>query len=322
VVPTFGGFYIAWGVVTFDESVFGNRYLYVQDANGGLLITQPDRVSDRPFPVGRWVELGGYLSPTRSAPALAPIRSSLLGWAQLPSPTPLTGLGEPLIRNGQWTEVSGVVRSVTPRGTLMLAAERGLIPVWLPNLRPHDFPVDSALRLRGVLSLDVPESPMLLVPARRFVEVEPGSLREPFSLPLQSIAQLDAAATNGQSVHRVRVQGIVTYTNENSFFLQDDSGAVRVQTPQGHSVRTEQWVEVAGLRKPAASFAIWRNHFRPSGVAKLIAAAALRLNEPHRALQRHGGVKAQVLAQKLRGAAQVLELQADQRFRGRARRGS
>ena len=31
VIPTFGGFYIAWGAVTFDDRVFGNRYLYVQD---------------------------------------------------------------------------------------------------------------------------------------------------------------------------------------------------------------------------------------------------------------------------------------------------
>jgi signal transduction histidine kinase len=317
VVPTFGGFYIAWGVVTFDEKVFGNRYLYVQDANGGLLISQPDRVSDRPYPVGRWVELGGYLSPTRSGPALAPIRSSRLGWAQLPSPTPLTGLGDPLVRNGQWTEVSGVVRSVTSRGVLMLAAERGLIPVWLPDLRPEDFPVDSALRLRGVLSRDVQESPMVLVPARRFVEVESEPQREPFSLPLQRIGQLDGTAAEGQAVRRVRVKGMVTYTNENSFFLQDDSGAVRVQTPQGHSVRTDEWVEVAGFPETSGVVQhLEESVYRASAPgAGAIAAAALRLNEP--LTKRYSGelvrLKAQVLAQRQQGAAQVLDLQADHR---------
>jgi signal transduction histidine kinase len=317
VIPTFGGFYIAWGVVTFDDRVFGNRYLYVQDVNGGLLISQPDRVAGRPFQVGQWVELGGYLSPTRSAPALVPIRSSLLGSAHLPSPTPFIGLADSTFRSGQWTEVSGVVRSVNRRGTLALAAKRGLISVWLPDLRTNDFPVDSALRIRGVLSLDVPESPMVLVPSRRFVEVDEEWPREPFSLPLQAIAQLDAATTNALSVHRVRVHGIVTYTNENSFFLQDDSGAVRVQTHEAPAVRTEEWMEAAGFPEANGSFRFLADSVcrASGGGTSSITTATLLLNEP--LTSHYNGelvhVRANLLAQKTRGSAQILEMQAGQR---------
>jgi signal transduction histidine kinase len=317
VIPTFGGFYIAWGVVTFDDRVFGNRYLYVQDANGGLLISQPDRVQARPFQAGRWVELGGYLSPTRRAPALVPLRSTLLGWAHMPSPTPLIGLADSKFRSGQWTEVSGVVRSVNPRGTLVLATQGSFISVWMPDLRTNDFPVDSALRARGVLSLDVQESPMVLVPSRRFVEVDEESPREPFSLPLQAIAKLDAATTNALSLHRVRVQGIVTYTNENSFFLQDDSGAVRVQTHEAPAVHTEERVEAAGFPEASGSFrSLAESVCRASeGRTSSITAATLLLNE---ALTSHYNgelvrVRANLLAQKTRGAAQILEMQAGQR---------
>jgi signal transduction histidine kinase len=267
--------------------------------------------------VGQWVELGGYLSPARSAPALIPLRSSLLGWAHLPSPTPLIGPADSTFRSGQWTEVSGVVRSVTPRGTLVLAAKRGFISVWLPDLRTNDFPVDSALRVRGVLSLDVPEAPMVLVSSRRFVEVEDDSQGEPFSLPVRSIAQLDSAATNALSVHRVRVQGIVTYTNENSFFLQDDSGAVRVQTRVAPPVKIGQSVEAAGFPETGGSIRVLVESLcrASEGNRGSITPATLLLNEP--LASHYNGelvrVKANLLAQKMRGAAQVLELQAGQR---------
>ncbi len=85
--------------------------------------------------------------------------------------------------------------------------------------------INATVRLRGVMSLDTLPSPVLLVPSRSYVEiVEPPPFlsREPVA-----ITRLSESLTR-EWPHQERVAGMVTYRSESLFYLQDQSGAVKV----------------------------------------------------------------------------------------------
>ena len=100
---------------------------------------------------------------------------------------------------------------------------------------------------RGVLMLEMLDAPLLLVPSRDFVDVEEKAPEHPFAVPRSSIASLLSEGVGASWPHRVRVVGKVTFQDAESFFIQDDSGGIRVRTSGPPRVNVGETVDVLGF---------------------------------------------------------------------------
>ena len=225
------GFVSIRGVVTFNDRVAGKDFLFVQNDAAGFFISQNHHRFDQ-LQVGQWVEVGGALLPGGSTPNLNPVVATVLG--RRPIPKPMTQPVEiPVVasRNGQWTELEGVVHAINADGTLRLAGRRGNVSVWVGQLATDALVryVDAKLRVKGVLSIETADSPKLLVSSPEFIEVEEAPASDPFSIPTCETTEIITAATKGSWIHRVKVEGVVTYNHENSLFIQDDKAGLLVE---------------------------------------------------------------------------------------------
>jgi signal transduction histidine kinase len=314
-----GGFLSVRGIVTFNGRALGKDCFFIQDDAAGIYVSQADRQFGNQLQVGQWVELGGEVQPGRYAPSLHPMVATVLGWRPMPEPV-TEPVSDPVAtsRDGQWTELEGVVRSINPKGTLSLMGAKGPVAIWIdrvPMKALADY-VDCTLRIRGVLSLTLQESPVVLVPSPSFVEVEEEAAEEPFQIPLRSIASLKAADAAGPWLHRTRIAGAVTYVEERHLFVQDASGGRRVEPVENPTVRVGDSVEVVGF--PAAG------GFSPVLAEALVhrtgAAAPLmpqKVSLDTAVLDKLDGtlvqLEATLLTQEVKGTRQILELREGRR---------
>jgi signal transduction histidine kinase len=317
--PVLGGYYYTHGVVTFSDQVLNKECLFIQEANGSIFISQAERLLRPRLQVGQEVEIGGVLLPGKYAPGLRPVVVNMVGWKQLPEPViQPAGAAVTSYRDGQWTELEGVVRSVNANGTLLLMGKRSPISIWIGRVTTKDLEplVDSTLRVRGVMSLGTHDFPLLLIPSRSFVEVKESPPANLFAAQPRLIASLKDAVAKSEWVHRVKVAGTVTYRDDESFFLQDESGGARVQIRDKTFPQIGDDVEVTGFPDPGNSIPVLTEaQARPLNPRHVLEPRRLDLNELVAAI--HSGtllrMNAILLAQKTRGASQVLELQAGQR---------
>jgi signal transduction histidine kinase len=314
------GFYSTTGVVTFNDRVFGNDYLFVQEDSAPMMVSLKDRHFTNRMKVGQLVELAGGLLPGKHVPVIRPMVVTEVGWHPLPIPMSQSSQPSQLeMSDGHWIEVEGVAHSVNSNGTLPVAGMGGPICLWIGQTSSNDLSrfVDAKLRVRGVLSLTTPIAPMLLVPSRRFVEVEEQAPENPFAIPIRAIADLLPDRVDSSLAHRVRLAGAVTYMDGQSFFLQDKSGGVRVQSTGNPGLRIADVVEVVGF--PALSGRgkiVNEGLVRFAHAAQPLEAKDLNLSEP--LSLKHSGMLVQAIAnllsQKVIGATQVLELQQGERI--------
>jgi signal transduction histidine kinase len=250
------GFYGTRGVVTFSDRVLNRDYIFVQEDTAAVFISFRDRHFNNELHVGEWVEVGGGLQPGKNLPTINPLVLSKLGWHSMPAPiTQPVQLPVPGNKDGKWTEIEGVVRSLNPNGTVRLMGKAGPFCFWLGQTPTNCLSryVDAKIRVRGVLSVAAPEAPLLLVPSRQYLDVEEDAPGDPFQSPTMAIADLTADALDPSSVHRVRLSGSVTYCDGLSFFIQDNSGGLRVQKPEDLIVKMGEGVEVVGFPEMSGS---------------------------------------------------------------------
>jgi signal transduction histidine kinase len=320
-----GGYFSARGVVTFNGRALGRDYLVVQDNNAGVFIVPPESpwAPAAPLLVGDSVDIGGHLLPSRFAARLRPRVANLVGQHTLPAPVvPAADSGPPRYRDGQWTELEGVARSVQPNGTLLLKRNDASVSLWVAGVETNalETMVDSTLRVRGVMSLDSPESPLLLMPSLGFVEVlQPART----NWQIEPISNLKAASTQTNPPHRVRVAGVITFCDGKLVFVQDGSGAVRVQLGRKSPVRPGDVVEVLGFPEPQFNSPpalmdarVHQLSAQARETSKLeVKPQRLDLNGPIRDLPNLSlvRVKAYLLGQKDFGNGQALEVQTGQR---------
>lgn len=250
------GFYGTRGVVTFNERVFGKDYLFVQENALAVLVSLEGVRTRKRLKVGQWVDLGGALQAGRSVPVLTPLVVSEIGWHSMPTPI-MQPLGYPRAasREGRWSELEGLVHSVQTNGTLAIFGKDGAAYLWVGRTPLDYLPryVDAKLRARGVLLLTALDAPVLLVPSRAFVDVEEESPANGFAVPRCPIAELAPRLMEGSLLHRVRVAGEVIYADAQSFFIQDDSGGIRVRCGAGPAVQVGETVEVLGFPAKAGA---------------------------------------------------------------------
>jgi signal transduction histidine kinase len=318
VVPSLGGYFITHGVVTFNDRVFDQDCLFIQDVNGGVFILQDSRKWGQQLQVGQFVEIGGELVPGPYGPSLRPIQATAFGGRPMPDPAVFPVSQMAAGTGGLWTEFEGVARSVDTNGVLSVVGQGGPVAVWLGQTPADALPcyVDATIRLRGVLSLRAQVSPLLLVPSREFVEIEESAPHHPFALQSRSIADLSPADGERPGAHRVKVAGVVTYTNEGFFYLQDTTGGLRVEARDKTLVPLGDCLEALGFPASIGSVPVLTEAvLRPTGTNCILQPRSLDVSEPD--ISKRAGslvrLKVNLLNQQNLQARQVLEVQQGHR---------
>src|SRR4029079_12256097 len=90
-------------------------------------------------------------------------------------------------------------------------------------------------------------SPLLLVPATTFVDVEEEAPGDPFALASCSVSNVFAEDAETALSHRVKLTGNITLTGPHSFVMQDGPNGVRVETVEREERKLGQAVEVVGF---------------------------------------------------------------------------
>ena len=308
------------GVVTFNDRVFGKDYLFIQNDSAGIFVSQTSHHFNQ-LRVGQWVEVGGTLMPGENTPSLNPIVVSILG--SRPIPKPMTHPVEvPVLasRNGQWTELEGVIHSINSNGTMSLKGKRGGVSVWMCNTPTNALYhyVDSTLRLRGVLSLATPDDPVLLVPSRDFVEVEEEAVEDAFGILSCYTTDIHDATMQKKWVHRVKIEGVVTYNNGPFLFIQDARGGLKVELlAENLSIKVGDQVEVIGFpENDVFSKTLTEGQARVTGSNATLNARKLNLSKSVFSDGQDTLVtlEAKILTQKNNGPDQILDLQEGEYF--------
>ena len=214
------------GVVT---EVFG---AFIQEGMAGVEVWFVDQAGLSPPPFRCRVEIAGRGDwATGHGPVIRADSVVLLGQGKLPEPQRSTWsqlAGGRMLH--QWVEIEAVVRA-TDGSHLLLNSEGGQL---MATIRAAPAPavwqlVDAAVRIRGVCVAATDnrgrmQGVQLVVPSLEFVEVvqEPA---EPFSLPVRPIGSLLQVRGPGEFIHRVKVQGVLTFREERKYFVQDATGA-------------------------------------------------------------------------------------------------
>lgn len=318
--PAMSPYYGTGGEVTFNARVFGEDYIFVQEGNSALrIIPENDAIKDR-FKVGQYVYVGGTFEPSQTPPTITPFFVSEYGWHSMPDPIVFsTGMNVNNSQTGHWCEFEGVVQAANTNGSLTLATKDGFIYLWpgqnpATNLSQY---VDSKLRARGVLLPDLTDWPMLLVPSRNFLYVVEEPPAAPFKITQRSITSLLTESGEDWQGHRVRVCGEITYYDSNSFFLQDESGGIRVQTPVPLANGVGETVEVVGFQTLMGTVqTLTAPLVRRANATSKVHSQPLDLSGAFSRNQNGTLVQtvAFLLTQKTNGNAQVLELQAQHRI--------
>jgi signal transduction histidine kinase len=310
-----GGYFFTRGVVTFNDLVRGKKCLFIQDARNGIFVSQAERKLPPILQVGQAIQIGGPLLPGKYAPRILPAGFTILGWQNLPVPVvPSAEAPEASYRDGQWTTIEGVVRSVNADGTMVLAGRQASIPVWVGRSDRGSLEqfVNCTLCVRGVMSLEMFGAPNLLVPSRGFIEIKEPAPELP-TVPV-AVASLNHAASGPGWVHQVKVAGIVTYRNDRFFFLQDPSGGVRVRVGDEPLLEIGSAVEVVGFPSMEGAVArLTEAAWHPLAASPAMAAARMDpLNADAASEGTLVNVEARLLSRKTRGTDHILELQAGQ----------
>jgi signal transduction histidine kinase len=248
--PTISGYFETFGVVTFNDRVFDKDYVFMQEDSSALQVSLDSSLLKNELKVGRCVGLGGQLSAGKYLQVVTPF--FVIESPPQPMPLPLAyfpgGVAPPNLE-GRWTELEGVVHSLNTNGTLSFVGKDGAGYLWLGQTSSNDLAhfVDARLRARGVLMRTMLDAPLLLVPSRDFVDVEEESPIDTFGTRPHLIADVLSEAKEPLSPHRVRVIGEVTYSDAESFFVQDASGGIRVLTPNMPAVTLGEAVDVAAF---------------------------------------------------------------------------
>lgn len=222
------------GVVT---ELFGH---FLQEGTAGVEVWYVDQANLGVPAFRSCVEIEGSAD---WAPGHGPIiraeRVVWLGQGKLPDPARCTWsqlAGGRLV--GQWVEIEGVVRS-TDGSHLLLNSEGGQ---FMATIRTAPAPavrelVDANVRIRGVCvaatdSRGRMQGIQLLVPSFESLEVVQAPA-DPFSLPVRPIGSLFQVQGAGELfIHRVRVEGVLTFQDERTYFVQDATGAAMAVAQQ------------------------------------------------------------------------------------------
>ena len=143
-------------------------------------------------------------------------------------------------------------------GLIEIAMADGRLKAQIPGeaLERLEALVDATILARGVCSGTFNAerqflSPILLVPGLGQVSLERPAAQDPFEKYLTSVGHLLQYDASGESGHRVRVRGIVTYRRPELLFIRDQGHPLLIRPTQETPFQVGDVVDAAGF--PAAS---------------------------------------------------------------------
>ncbi|MFM2295665.1 MAG: hypothetical protein RLZZ350_2078 [Verrucomicrobiota bacterium] len=244
------------GVVV-DEGIGG---CVIHDGTAGIYLAgAPELI--QPLRRRDLVTVEGVTDPGGFAPIVAVSKLVKVGHGEIPKPLAVTF--EQLVvgqADGQWVEVSGIVRSCEPvsratgsRTALELATGGGRLDVRGELDLPSGSLVDAEVRVRGVCFNQHNSSrqlvlPVLHIPTGVEITVTKPAPAAPFAEPLTSVSQLLRFAADGNYGHRIHATGVVTFDDVGElFWLRDGNHGLRVQSRQQLRLQPGDAVEVVGF---------------------------------------------------------------------------
>jgi len=304
------------GTVTYLDEDWPSG-LIVHDGTAGqfVLYAQPYLSAHPRLPLhaGDRIEVEGHTVRGGFAPNVLPSLVRRLGPGRLPEPRrlPYTQLVTGRY-DCEYVEIAGIGRRAwlnePPAGGLFLevAVEGGIVRASLRDVKAGDAErfLDARVRLRGNVGALFGQAGQLrgvslLAGRTRDVIVEEEA-PDPFALPARPLSSLFLYSAEGEVGRRIRVRGVVTaeragaavevsdFTTNTTFrdvrhvlYVQDDTGAARVETSQATGLRPGDLVDVAGFpaispTRPLLGDAIHRR----LGSSPLPAPAALPAERP------------------------------------------
>jgi signal transduction histidine kinase len=240
------------------ENHFDGR-LSIKDDTAGLYALA-SRTTAAEVQRGDLVEIEGVSNPGKFAPYVDVTALRKLGSGKVPAPqvADLEALFSGQL-DAQWIEVSGIVRRVNPvwggldfemniepgGGRVLVHADGfGLMAT-----------VDSAVRLRAVCYYQFNASrqvlrPYLSVPSGEPIEVIKPAMTNLNALPVRSIESLMQFSVGQNGAHRVRVRGVVTYSQPgDGFWIHDATRGLRVLSDGNDPLPIGTEVDVFGFLK-------------------------------------------------------------------------
>lgn len=242
------------GVITFADPEFHNGF--VQDETGAIYLD----LTQRDVQAGQFVELTGRADPGGFAPQVNDVAVSILGITNYPTPVRVS-LDD--LAGGQfdscWVELSGVVRHAEldwHHLYVTLTSPKGRFRVVIPGCELSTLPnrlIDAMVSVVGACSSEV--NPLgqlsgitLLTPNVSCLHILDPIPTDPFAVGTRAIASVSTYDPIRRLEHRVKVSGVVTLVLPGrGFFLQDDSGGIRVSTLATNAVRVGDALEALGF---------------------------------------------------------------------------
>jgi signal transduction histidine kinase len=242
----------------------------IEDDTGGLWVSVGKSMSEGVYQqdvavlstlfVGAEVEIESLVGEGSFAPVSLPKEITILGSRTL-SP-PIKSNVERFVRGGEYLKrviVQGVVQDVTmePNYGWLLKVETGLghfltrLPI-SESYKPEIL-LDAEIQVTGMAAASRNwrgefVCPRIIISREEDVRITKKAPQDPFATPYIELNALDGYSPQGRPLHRVRVQGIVTYKNDrNRLFIQEDDCAVRVDVVTPDKLELGDRVEVAGF---------------------------------------------------------------------------
>ncbi|HKV42643.1 MAG TPA: response regulator [Blastocatellia bacterium] len=247
------------GVLTYFDPLW--RFGFVQDSDSAVFVpfSAQDILKTKVEP-GELVQLDGVTAPGEFAPEIARTRPSVVGRAPLPEPKRVS-LDDMFSghQDCNWVEAEGVVQGVTrDREHAMLGIVSGarrfraVIPGFSNRALPAGL-VDAKIRLHGACGAILNDKRQLIgvqlyVPGLDQVKIlEPAPL-DPFGLQVHPIASIMKFNPADRIGHRIRVRGVVMLaTAGGALYIEDGTGALRVQTEQNIETQPGDRVDAVGF---------------------------------------------------------------------------
>ena len=268
------------GVVTYYGGL--GWELFVQDTTGGVFVECGNHL--QAVTAGQQVDLIGVTAPGSFSPEVVRPRINVLG----PGAFPVAKLMSlPQLETGsedsQWVQLAGVVRTFTALladqpATLNLDTGAGKVDLSFPvgNVDLHHL-IDAKVRVEGVCQTIFNQKHQfvgvfLSVPGLSHIRVLEPAAPDPFALPVRAIGSVLQFAPQGSSVHRIKVQGVVTRQwLGTSLFIQDLTQGILIRTIQRTPVHLGDKVEVVGFPSVGEYTPVLENSvFRLAGVGRQV----------------------------------------------------
>ncbi|HYJ48156.1 MAG TPA: hypothetical protein VEV81_16205, partial [Pyrinomonadaceae bacterium] len=194
--------------------------LFVEDSTGGVFVNiQGQNLKLEP---GQVVEVEGVCGPGDYAPVLISSRIQVLekGPRLTPRQIPTDRLASGK-EDGQWVEVHGVVRSMSSDASHLffdIDVNGNRIKAQVPDYYSREMPqhlVDAEVSVQAVCGTQFNQKRQLIgvqlfVPSLDAISVDKAVPADPFAVTVRTIDTLLQFTPGEGSVHRVKVQGVVT----------------------------------------------------------------------------------------------------------------